>query len=191
VKLISREELVEQLTNNKKFRNAFTLEYVKNSISSQLRVLREQRKWTQADLGRATGKPRNVITRLENPNNNIPSLATMLEMAWGCETALLVKIVPFSQLLEEYEAASPKIFLAAGIADEKEQLRLTKWVNSENKPRKRRKRKRIEATPDSPLVHPPLTLVNSTQHAAPPAQRSRSQDELNALLNRHVNQKAA
>lgn len=101
--LLSRKELIDLLREDKEFRDAFALEYVKNSIPSQLRALRKERDWTQADLGKEAKKPRNVITRLENPNNNIPNLLTMYEVAVGCEAALLVKVIPFSELLKEYE----------------------------------------------------------------------------------------
>ncbi len=131
MKLLSREKLVKRLKEDKEFRDAFAMEFVKNSIPSQLRDLRDQRRWTQDELGKATQKPRNVITRLENPNNNIPNIYTMLEMAWGVDAALLVKIVPFSELLKEYENPDPERFYASSISDESEIAALSKYIDQE------------------------------------------------------------
>jgi putative transcriptional regulator len=131
VKLLSREKLVKKLKENKEFRDSFAMEFVKNSIPSQLRDLRDQRGWTQDELGKATKKPRNVITRLENPNNNIPNIYTMLEMAWGVDAALLVKIIPFSELLKEYENSDPERFFIHGINDEKEVAELSKYIDQD------------------------------------------------------------
>lgn len=131
MKLLSREKLVKRLKENKEFRDAFAMEFVKNAIPSQLRDLRDQRTWTQEDLGKATKKPRNVITRLENPNSNIPNLYTMLEMAWGVDAALLVKIIPFSELLKEYSNDDLERFYAASINDKEEAARLSKWIDED------------------------------------------------------------
>jgi transcriptional regulator with XRE-family HTH domain len=92
------------LRNDKAFRDHFVLEFVRNSIPNQLRALRKERGWNQEDMGLAVGKPRNVITRLENPNSHIPNLASIYDVAIGCKAALLVKVVPFSRLLKELDA---------------------------------------------------------------------------------------
>lgn len=128
--LLSKNELVEMLKEDKSFRHAFALEFVKNSIPSQIRALREERGWTQADLGKAVNKPRNVITRLENPNSNIPNLLTMLEIAQGCEAALVVKIVPFSELLKEYDQPFEAYF-APSIFSEDEIEKLSTWAEKD------------------------------------------------------------
>ncbi|MEO5859883.1 MAG: helix-turn-helix domain-containing protein [Pyrinomonadaceae bacterium] len=107
------------------------MEYVQNSIPSQLRHLRQEREWTQDDLGKATDKPRNVITRLENPNSNVPNIATMYEMALGFQAGLLVKIVPFSELLREFEKPHTA-FSALPITHKDEESALQDWINSEN-----------------------------------------------------------
>lgn len=129
--LLSKSDLVDLLKNDKSFRDTFAMEFVKNAIPSQLRALRQERGWTQEDLGLATGKPRNVITRLENPNSNIPNIATMLEVATGCGAALLVKIVPFSKLLKEYDASFRDQF-APSVDSEAETLSLKEWELIEN-----------------------------------------------------------
>ncbi len=126
--LLSKKELVELLRDDKEFREAFALEYVKNSIPTQLRALRKEREWSQAELGENTKKPRNVITRLENPNSNIPNLNTMVEIAWGCGAALVVKVIPFSELLKEYDQPFEAMY-APSIDSNAEIAKLEAWAN--------------------------------------------------------------
>lgn len=158
--LLSKKTLVEKLTTDKKFRDAYVFENVRNSIPFQIRALRDERDWTQADLGLATQKPRNVITRLENPNSNIPNLNTLLEIASGFDAALIVKIVPFSRLVKEYEDVSSKALYAASVTDEKEQERLNKWAVTD---RKRPKRARAQK-PASNVID---FLLNKERYANP------------------------
>jgi len=124
--LFSKDELIEMLKSDKAFRDTFALEFVKNSIPNQLKALRKERDWTQDDLGREAGKPRNVITRLENPASHIPNLATLYEMAIACRAALLVKIIPFSRLLKEMDAPFSSDF-APAIDSKEEADALTQW----------------------------------------------------------------
>lgn len=116
------------LKDDKEFRDSFVLEFIKNSIPNQLRALRKERDWTQDDLGRETNKPRNVITRLENPNSHLPNLATLHEIASGCKAALLVQIIPFSELLKEYDKPF-EYYYAPPIDSKSETQALEVWAN--------------------------------------------------------------
>ena len=123
--------MIAKLLKSKKFRDAYVYEHVRNGIPFQTRALREQRDWTQADLGEASKKPRNVITRLENPNYGKLTLKTLFEIASGCDVALLVKFVPFSRLLKEYEDVSSEALYAKSITDEEEIEELNEWTAEE------------------------------------------------------------
>lgn len=131
--LFSKDELIQMLRNDKAFRDTFVLEFVRNNIPIQLKALRKERDWTQDDLGREANKPRNVITRLENPNSHVPNLATLYEIAVGCKAALLVKIVPFSELLKEYDKPFSNYF-APSIDSESESVALTEWATAFDDP---------------------------------------------------------
>jgi hypothetical protein len=105
-------------------------ERVRNSLPFQIRTLREQREWTQKILGSVADKPANVISRLEDPNYGKLTLKTLFELASAFECGLLIKFVPFTRLLREYEDVSPAALSAAGISDEAEAL--TAWATTKD-----------------------------------------------------------
>src|SRR5687768_11406617 len=93
--------------------------------------MREERGWTQAQLADAAGKPRNVITRLEDPNYGKPTLRTMIEIACALDVGLLVKFVPFTRLVREYDDLSPNALSAVEIAREVTALR--RWAAAKDR----------------------------------------------------------
>lgn len=128
--LISKAGFVSKLLKSKKFRDSYCYELIRTGTSFQMRSLREERGWTQADLAQATGKPRSVITRLESPKYGKLSLASLLEIASGFDVALMVKFVPFSRLVREYEDLSPEALSAKSVSDSEEIAKLQEWATS-------------------------------------------------------------
>lgn len=129
---VSRNSLTTKLIANKKYRDAYVLEHVKNGIPSQIRALREQREWKQSELGERAGKQQHGIARLEDPRiGHKLSIKTLLELASAFDVALLVKFVPFSRLVKEYEDVSPDALSAESVSDEEEVKRLEEWATEE------------------------------------------------------------
>jgi transcriptional regulator with XRE-family HTH domain len=120
--------LIAKLLNSQDFRDAYVFEHLKTGIAYQSRAMRDECGWTQSKLGEEAGKPRNVITRIEDPNYGQLSLQTLREIASAFHVALLVKFVPFSRLLEEYDDVSPRALIAASVNDKKEIRRLKRWA---------------------------------------------------------------
>lgn len=118
MRLSSKLAMVRKLLTNKKYRDAYVYEHVRTSVPFQIRTIREERQWTQGQLGEAASKPRNVISRLEDPNYGSLTLKTLFEVASAFDVGLLVKFVPFSRLLREYEDVSPSALLARSIGSE-------------------------------------------------------------------------
>jgi transcriptional regulator with XRE-family HTH domain len=125
--LLSKSSFVSKLLKNKKFRERYVYEQVRNGIPFQIRALRKKHDWSQADLGEAAGKPRPVISRLEDPNYGKLSLKTLFEIASAFEVALLVKFVPFSRLVKEYEDVSWQVLAAPSVTDVEEVAKLEAW----------------------------------------------------------------
>jgi hypothetical protein len=131
VSLSSRKTAVERLLKSKEYRDAYVLEHIKNGVAFQIRTMREDRDWTQGDLGDAMGKPRNVVSRLEDPNYGKTTLTTLREVAAAFDVGLLVKFVPFSRLVREYEDVSPARLSAPSITSAEEIAALTEWAKEE------------------------------------------------------------
>jgi transcriptional regulator with XRE-family HTH domain len=104
--------------SNKAFRGAFVEENIKTGIAFQVRALREQRGWSQGELGRLAGKPQNVISRLENPDYGRFTIQTLLDIARAFDVALLVKFASFSELAANLRDLSPNALAVPSFEDE-------------------------------------------------------------------------
>lgn len=97
----SRNRLLGEL-RDKEYRDAYVEGHVRAGLAFQIRALRESRNWSQAEVGRRAGnKLQSVIARLENPDYGKFSLSTLLELASAFDVGLLVRFVPFSELLNQ------------------------------------------------------------------------------------------
>lgn len=94
-----KDELIANL-KDKEYRDAFVASHIKNGIPFQIRTLREQIPYTQEQLAQVAGKQQAAICRLENPHYGNFTLATLKELASVFDVALVVKFVPFSELVE-------------------------------------------------------------------------------------------
>ena len=82
---------------NKRSRAAYVEAELINGISNQIRVLRQQRGWTQSDLAEKLGTSQGVVSRLEDPSYGRYSFKTLLNLGSIFDIALFVRFLPFSQ----------------------------------------------------------------------------------------------
>jgi len=104
--VVSKEKLVRKL-GKREYRNAYAEESVKTSLPFQIRAIREQRNWSQEILGDKAGMKQNAVSRLESEEYGNLNVSTLLRLANAFDCGLLVKFVPFSKLLLEFEDVSP------------------------------------------------------------------------------------
>ena len=104
--------------DDKEFRNAFVEEFVRTGIAFQIRALRQRENWSQGDLGKKTGKPQNVISRLEDPDYGSFTVKSLLELAAAFDVALMVRFVSFSDLWKASQRLSPRDLAVARYSDE-------------------------------------------------------------------------
>ncbi len=102
----SRKEIAKKIIESKEYRDAYSWTYLKKSIPFQIRTMRTERDWSQVKAGEILGKPQNVISRLESPAYSKLTLQTLVELAKGFDAGLIIKFVPYSRLLREYEDVS-------------------------------------------------------------------------------------
>ncbi|MEQ9191200.1 MAG: helix-turn-helix transcriptional regulator [Alphaproteobacteria bacterium] len=94
---------------DKEFRDSYVENHTRASVGYQIKAMREARSWSQEELGKqAGGKGQTAIARLENPDYGRPSLTTLLEVASAFDVGLLVRFVPFSELLNWSSKVSPE-----------------------------------------------------------------------------------
>jgi transcriptional regulator with XRE-family HTH domain len=60
--------------------------------------MREERGWTQRELGDIAGVRQNWISQIESPDYEGFSLRTLKKLAFAFDVALIVRFVPFSLL---------------------------------------------------------------------------------------------
>ena len=101
---------------NKAYRDAYTEAQLSIEIPFQIRALRRQRKWTQAELARRSGIPQARISHIEQPGRDPLSLRTLYRLVSAFDVGLLVQCVPFSELVDREEAFHPETFTVVSFA---------------------------------------------------------------------------
>jgi len=94
------KKVIEDLKSSKEYRDAFVEEHIDTGVPFQIHTLREQRIWTQKDLGIHAGMAQETISRLEDPSYGKLTLKTLKRLASAFDVALMVRFVPFSELVE-------------------------------------------------------------------------------------------
>lgn len=125
--LLSRKTLAKRLLSGKLFRKAYVWEHLKRSIPFQIRTMRDERGWSQERAAKELGKTQSIISRLESPAYGKVSLQTLVDIAEGFDVGLLIKFVPFSRLVTEYEDVSAAALSAKSLADPAEAAELEGW----------------------------------------------------------------
>lgn len=89
------------------YRRGYVSAQVRNWVAYQIRALRKQREWSQAELAERAGKPQSVISRLEDPDYGKLTIQSLLDIASAFDVALSVRFVSFSEFLRRSEDVSP------------------------------------------------------------------------------------
>lgn len=97
--LEQRKQIANSL-RDKEYRDLFVSGHIHRGIAHQLRKMRDSRGWTQAELGERSGMAQEQLSRLENPDNERLSLRTLKRLASAFDVALVVRFVPFSNLVD-------------------------------------------------------------------------------------------
>lgn len=86
---------------DKEYAHAYVNEFLNSSIATQIKVLREQRNLTQHQLETLTGMHQSRISVLENVNNNMWSISTLLTIAEAFDVSLKVSFEDFSTRIDD------------------------------------------------------------------------------------------
>jgi len=97
--LNSPKDLIARLRRGKTARKQFVESHLGKTMATQIRATRDQRGWTQGRLAEEVGMNQNAISRLESPSYAKPTLTTLKRLAAAFDVALVVRFVPFSELV--------------------------------------------------------------------------------------------
>jgi len=101
------EQFIEQLSD-RELRDEYVADRVRSRFALLIRALREQRGWSQAELGRQMGKPQSVVSRLEDPEYGKLSLQSMLEVAQAFDLPIWIDLPEWDEwfrLIGDVEAS--------------------------------------------------------------------------------------
>jgi transcriptional regulator with XRE-family HTH domain len=75
-------------------------------VATQIKVLREQNKWTQADLALKIGTTQTAISRIENVNYSAWNISTLKKLARAFRVRLKVSFETYGSLIHDMEVFS-------------------------------------------------------------------------------------
>jgi len=90
-------KLWKKLTS-KAYREAYVAAHLKRSVPFQVRALRDQRGWSQAQLAERSGLTQGAVSRAEDPDYGNLSFNTVIRLAAGFDVAFVGAFIPFSEL---------------------------------------------------------------------------------------------
>jgi transcriptional regulator with XRE-family HTH domain len=106
--LNSRTSLVQRLRRGHKERAKFVDSHISKGLAFQTRSLRDREGWSQQELADKIGSNQNAIYRAENPGYGKQTLTTLKKIAAAFDVALIVRFVPFSELID-WVSGTPRV----------------------------------------------------------------------------------
>jgi transcriptional regulator with XRE-family HTH domain len=98
--LNSLKAVIARLRRSRAARKQFVESHLAKTIAYQIRATRDRLGWSQQQLAGEVGMNQNAISRLESPEYGKPTLTTLKRLASALDVALVVRFVPFSELVD-------------------------------------------------------------------------------------------
>jgi len=113
----TKEQLID-LLRDKDFRGHFADYQIYELVAAQIKQLREKHQWTQAELGLRAGMQQVQVSRVENPDYTGSRISTLSKLADAFDVALIVRLAPFSELIDWVAKLSPASFAPPSFDEE-------------------------------------------------------------------------
>lgn len=104
--------------NTADWRSRYVRTRIAIDIPSQIRALRKQRGWTQAELAERTGMKQSRIALIERPGISRFKLETLERIAKAFDIGLQVRFVSFSEIQRQINELDLENFSALSYAEE-------------------------------------------------------------------------
>lgn len=98
--LNSKAGLIRRLRRSREARAQFVSSHVDKTVAFQLRAIRDRQGLSQEDLAEVAEMNQNAVSRLESEWYGKPTIRTLKRLAAALDVALVVRFVPFSQLVD-------------------------------------------------------------------------------------------
>lgn len=98
----------KQAFKDKDYRHGYVDEFLNASIATQIKVLREQRGWSQKELAKRTGMKQPRISVMENVNYSAWSVSVLRKLAEAFDLALCVSFVSFGRRVNDISELNRK-----------------------------------------------------------------------------------
>lgn len=91
------QQIIESM-RDKEYRDIIVSEEINTGLPFQIRAMRKDRGWTQAELAEKAGMTQEAVSRAESLNYQRFALSTLRRLASAFDVALSVRFEPFSEL---------------------------------------------------------------------------------------------
>lgn len=98
--LSSKHNVIRRLRRGRPQRSKFVESHVSKTLAFQIRALRDREGWSQQRLAEKIDSNQNAVYRAENPNYGKQTITTLKKIAAAFDVALVVRFVPFSELVD-------------------------------------------------------------------------------------------
>jgi transcriptional regulator with XRE-family HTH domain len=106
--LNSRGSLIARLKRGKRVRQQFVESNLSKGIAHQIRATRDKAGWSQERLAKEVGMNQNAISRLESSDYGRPTITTLKRVAASLDVGLVVRFVPFSEMID-WVSGTPRV----------------------------------------------------------------------------------
>src|SRR5882724_9205964 len=94
-----KSQLIDKLCANRDTREAYVRSKVSTSVASQIRAVRRRQDLKQADVAELSDMKQSRISAMERPGTRW-NIETLVRLVAAFKFGLVVKIVPFSEMLD-------------------------------------------------------------------------------------------
>jgi transcriptional regulator with XRE-family HTH domain len=94
-------EGVDAQMDDPEFRHSYAASFMNSCIAAQIKIIREKRRWTQAQLAERIGTKQAGISRLENVNYDAWKVETLARLARAFDVRLRISFEEFDSLFDE------------------------------------------------------------------------------------------
>jgi transcriptional regulator with XRE-family HTH domain len=101
-----------------KARVAYVEAELVNGLAHQIRIIRQQRGWTQKQLAAELGTTQTTVSRLEDPSYGRYTIRTLLALCKVFDVAFFVRFMPFSKFIPATWDTRPENYEVATYEDE-------------------------------------------------------------------------